>query len=966
MASLRIEVRRRDDDPRAAEVVATAQRLGLAAVQGCQIVRVVQFDEDPGPALEALCARVLADPVVEQAVVVRVGDGVGDARAAVPGVIEVGFLPGVTDTEAREAAAVVRRLGGPALRAATVRRYELGGADGDAGVAALRALDLAPLAAALANPTIERFATGVLPPPFGEEPTETDLVETVPVRGADDGALAQLSKERLLSLDATELAAVRAFFAAEGRDPTDAELDTLAQTWSEHCNHKTFRAQVAFRHEAADGTLLEERSVDGLLSTYLRTPTEQLAKPWVRSAFVDNAGIVAYEDGWDLAIKVETHNHPSALEPFGGANTGVGGVVRDVIGVSARPIACLDVLCFAPPDTPDDAVPPGVLHPARIAEGVVAGIGDYGNKLGLPTVAGAVVYHPGYLGNPLVYCGAVGILPTGSHPSAPQVGDVVVVLGGRTGRDGIHGATFSSAELDHTTVDVAGSAVQIGDPITEKGVMELIEEARDAGLYTAITDCGAGGLSSAVGELASKVGVEVDLALVPRKYAGLRPWEVWLSEAQERMVLSVPAERIGALRALGVRWGVEVSEIGHLTGDHRLRVRHDEVTVVDLPMDFLHDGCPRRSMTAVWRPPAEPVGPSPVASDPGDLLLRILAEPTVASKAAIVHTYDHEVRGGTLVRPWCGPEGDGPSDGSVFVPLGGWDRGQRAVALGIGINPRLGRLDPYAMALSAVDEAFRNLVVAGADPNQVSLLDNFCWGNPTLPDRLGALVRAVEGCRDAAFAYSAPFVSGKDSLYNEFDGRPIPSTLLITALGIVPDRRRVVRSALRRDGGAVYLVGATGSHLGGSMAAELLGFDGGVVAGLPDPEPLVRYRAVHAAIAAGHVAAAHDLSEGGLAVALAEFALSGRCGLTAALPAAADGLTATEALFSESTGRMLLQAVAGGESALESALAGLPVRRLGTPTPTDARLEVDVDGAVVIDTSIDRLVDAFTTTGATR
>jgi len=945
MSPCRIEVRGRDPHPRAAATLAAAHRAGLHGLVGCEIVRVVQLDRTPPADLvEALVGRALADVVVETATV-----HTGELPPR-PGTVEVGLLPGVTDAEARAVVDVAVRLGLGDLRAATVTAYRF---DGTVDATALGIF----AAAQLANPTIERFALGVLEAPFGQTPPETDAVETVPIRDLDPAELAALSRARLLSLDAAELAAIQAFFRTEGRDPTDAELETLAQTWSEHCLHKTFRARITLRHLAADGTTVADRVVDGLLGSCLRSVTEALDKPWVRSAFVDNAGIIAFDDTHDLAIKVETHNHPSALEPFGGANTGVGGVVRDVVGVSARPIACLDVLCFAPPDTPDDAVPPGVLHPARVAEGVVAGIGDYGNKLGLPTLAGAVVYDPGYLGNPLVYCGAVGILPTGSHPSAPSAGDLVVVVGGRTGRDGIHGATFSSAELDHTTVDVAGSAVQIGDPITEKGVLELVVEARDAGMYRAITDCGAGGFSSAIGELAAEVGVDVDLTTVPRKYAGLRPWEVWLSEAQERMVLAVPADRLGDLEALGERWGVEISVVGRLTGDHRLRVRHADRTVVDLPMDMVHGGCPRREMTAVWQDPAPAAG-EPAVADPSATLLALLASPTVASKAAIVESYDHEVRGGTLVRPWCGPAADGPSDGTAFVPLGRWEGG-RAVALGLGVNPRLGRVDPHAMALAVIDEAFRNLVVVGADPDRVALLDNFCWGNPTLPDRLGSLVRAVEGCRDGALAYSAPFVSGKDSLFNEFDGRPVPPTLLVTALGIVPDHRRVVGAALRPTGGAVYLVGRTGAHFGGSLVAELHGVDGGVVAGLPDAEPLRRYRAVHTAIRAGHVAAAHDPSEGGLAVALAEFALAGRCGLIVDVAAAGDAISPTAALFAESTGRMLLQAAPGAEAALEAALDGIPWRRLGTPA-ADGRLRVAVDGAPTIDVTVERLVEAFT------
>ncbi|MDH4145523.1 MAG: AIR synthase-related protein, partial [Acidimicrobiia bacterium] len=576
--------------------------------------------------------------------------------------------------------------------------------------------------------------------------------------------------------------------------------------------------------------------------------------------------------------------------------------------------------------------------------------------LGLPTVAGAVVYHPGYLGNPLVYCGSVGILPHGSNPTNPQPGDLVVALGGRTGRDGVHGATFSSADLDAGTGDIASSAVQIGDPITEKQVIELVEAARDEQLYSAITDCGAGGFSSAVGELAAEVGVEVDLAAAPRKYPGLVPWEVWISESQERMVVSVPPANWDRLAQLAGRWQVEATVIGRLTGDGRLRVRHGTSLAVDLPMDFLHDGCPRRVMRAEFteRAPGPATGPGP-ERDPAADLLALLAQPTIASKESIIRSYDHEVRGGTLVRPWCGAEADGPTDAAVCVPLGTWDDGPAAFALGVGINPRYGLVDPYRMAHAAVDEAVRNLVCVGADPSRIALLDNFCWGNPTLADRLGGLVRASQGCHDAALAFQAPFVSGKDSLFNEFDGRPIPGTLLITALALVPDRAHVASTDPGGPGRDVYLVGETGRHLGGSMWAEIAGVDGGEVPP-PVPEPLVRYGAVHAAIAAGLVRAAHDCSEGGLAVALAEMAIAGRVGMEATI---GDGdLSVHEALFAETNGRLVLVCEPADAGALERTLSGLPCRRLGRTTG-DGRLRLVDGAATVVDVDVEVLAAAW-------
>jgi phosphoribosylformylglycinamidine synthase len=699
--------------------------------------------------------------------------------------------------------------------------------------------------------------------------------------------------------------------------------------------------------------VVSQEVVDGLLRTYIRAATDAVYPSWLHSAFVDNAGIIAFDDQHDLAFKVETHNHPSALEPFGGANTGVGGVVRDILGVSARPIAATNVLCFGPQDYPHSKLPPGLLHPQRIASGVVAGIGDYGNKLGLPTVNGAVLYDEGYLGNPLVFCGCAGLLPVGSHPTTPQAGDKVVVLGGRTGRDGLHGATFSSAELTHDTSETAGSAVQIGDPITEKGLIELIEAARDAALYTAITDCGAGGLSSAVGEMGEALGVDVELTHVPLKYPGLVPWEIWLSEAQERLVLAVPSTNLPRLQELAKLWEVEVSVLGEFTGDGDLRVRYEGNLVAELPMEFLHDGLPRRHLQALWREPALPPAPK-IAEAAGDLLLRMLAHPTIASKEEIVRRYDHEVRGGTLVRPFGGPHMDGPNDAAVLKPLGTWDH-PKAFALSVGINPQIGRNDPYAMAVSVIDEAIRNAVAVGADPDQLAILDNFCWGNPTLPDRLGALVRTCQGCYDGALAYRAPFISGKDSLYNEYNGTPIPGTLLISAIAIVPDMNCTVTASAKSAGNLLYLVGTTRDELGGSLLHALYGSTAGKAPGLPT-DGLVTYRRLHQAMCAGLIRACHDLSEGGLAVALAEMALGGRLGIEVDI--ASQALSPLSFLFAESNGRLVIEVRPGDAAALESLLAGVPFARLGVVTST-SQLVVAVDGKTEIDLAVADLVNAW-------
>ncbi len=851
-------------------------------------------------------------------------------------VVEVGLRPGVTDREGAELVRASRELGFDVQAASVARRLVVTGRLSDAQLAALSS-------GVLHNEVVERWAEGLLEPAFTDPEAKSPGTDHLVVRRGTDAELAAVSRSRRLGLSLPEMRAVAEHFEALDRDPTDAELETIAQTWSEHCSHKTFRARITFDDPAA-------APVDGLLDTYLRAATDRIAAPWVRSAFVDNAGIVAFDDHHDLAIKVETHNHPSALEPFGGANTGVGGVVRDILGVSAKPVAVTDVLCFGPLDLDPAEVPAGVLHPRRIRSGVVAGVGDYGNKIGVPTVAGAIVHDPSYTTTPLVFAGCVGLLPHGSHRTRPQAGDAVVVLGGAVGRDGVGGATFSSQSMGAETADIAGSSVQIGDPLIEKGLIDVVVAARDAGLYNAITDCGAGGLSSAVGEMAEGLGAEVDLALVPRKYPGLAPWEVWLSEAQERMVLACPDP--AAVLALAARWQVGADVIGRFTGDGRLVVRDGDDVVVDLDTGFLHDGRPPLELRAAVLDSARPPR-RPVAADPAAALLALLAHPSIRSNEAVVRTFDHEVLGGTVIRPYGGVAGDAPADGTVLVPPG--TPGPRGYAIGVGVNVVLGRYDTEAMAWATVDEAVRNAVAAGADPGQLSLLDNFSWGNPTDPTTLAQLVAACRGCHDAALAYGAPFVSGKDSLYNEFvgpDGRPDPvtPTLVITALGVVPDvDQGAPVTGVTAPDHDVWLVGPVAGALGGSHFDDMLGADHGGPVPAPDPAAPARHRAVHAAISGGLVRSAHDLAEGGLAVAAAEWALGGRLGLRLL-----DGdAVGDDVLFGEGPARYLLEVAPADGARLAELIPG--ATRIGVTTALPA---VSIGGGA-LQVGLDAIRTAF-------
>ena len=714
----RVEVfwKAREPEGRAQNLLTEIAGLGVTGIEEVRVSDLYFLRGDLSEAdVERLCQELLVDNVV-QGYRWEALDSESRTEPAPPSPdiwsIEVGLHPGVTDSVAGHLLRGARVLGLAGLQdAATATRYELTGTLEEAEARRI-AEEL------LCNDVIQSYALGRIAPAFAPAAAADDEVEVIPLRQADDETLARMSVERMLYLSLAEMQAIRQYFRTQGRDPTDVELETLAQTWSEHCVHKTFKAVMDYECRGGMPRLLPgggeapsppyREQIDGLLKTCIQAATEALNKPWVRSAFVDNAAILAFDDEFDVSFKVETHNHPSALEPFGGANTGVGGVIRDIIGVSARPIANTDVLCFGPPDLPSDRLPPGTLHPRRVATGVVAGIEDYGNKMGIPTVNGAILYDPGYTANPLVFCGCVGLAPRGSHRRAPRPGDLVVALGGRTGRDGLHGATFSSAALAPETAQTVGSVVQIGDPITEKALLEAVMVARDEGLYTAITDCGAGGFSSAVGEMGRELGAEVDLSAVPLKYPGLRPWEIWLSEAQERMVLAVPPENLPRLQEICASLDVSLTVIGRFTDDRRLTVRYGDRVVGELEMDFLHHGIPRRHLTAVWSPPAslpQVVGVNRLnlreaeQLQPTDLtpvLLQLLALPDIASKEAVVRRYDHEVQGATVVKPFVGPNNDGPSDAAVLRPPG--TQGWRGVAIGCGINPHYGRLDPYAMA----------------------------------------------------------------------------------------------------------------------------------------------------------------------------------------------------------------------------------------------------------------------------
>jgi phosphoribosylformylglycinamidine synthase len=937
-----IEVANRPEfpDPHARGLPAEAATHGWPGLRAAAFARVYLVEGDLGPAeAERIAREVLADPLVERA---SVGQPLPFPEFAAATPVLITRRSGVMDPVEESALKAIADLGLRARRVRTARKYRF---LGDLAPAALRAF----VERALANPVVEEILWGEERPPLRPvEARERSDRGTVPLAGADDARLVAISRERGLSLSAAEMRAIRDFFGGIARAPTEAELLTLAQTWSEHCKHKTLRARVD----------LDGRRFENLLKDTVMRATEELASPHVLSAFVDNAGVLAFDERHGIAVKVETHNHPSAIEPYGGAGTGVGGVIRDVLGtgLGARPILNLDFFCLGPPDLPPERVPKGALHPRVVLKGVVAGVRDYGNRMGIPTACGGLVFDERYVGNPLVYCGTVGLIPRDRISKAARPLDRIVVVGGRTGRDGIGGATFSSVELTEASETVSASSVQIGNPITEKKVLDALLQVRDRGLASCVTDCGAGGLSSAIGETAEETGAEVDLDAVPLKYEGLTGAEIWLSEAQERMVLAVPPARLDEVLAICRDEDVEATVVGTYTDTRRLVVRRAGATLVDLPMEFLHHGLPKLERRATWTRPRHP---EPDFAEPEDLgapLLRLLAHPDIGSREPILRQYDHEVQGGLALKPLQGPRQEGPGDGIVVAPI---LSSRRGLAVACGIRPRYADVDPRAMALCAVDEALRNLVAAGAPLDQAALLDNFCWGSTATPEAMGALARACVALYDAARGYRVPFISGKDSLNNEFaaGGRTlsIPPTILVTAIAVMPDLTRAVSMDLKQPGNLLWLVGTTAAELGGSHWFALHGALGNQV---PEPDP-ARARAlldaVAAAAAAGLVRSAHDLSEGGLGVAAAEMALGGDLGAELALADVplGDAFDRDDfLLFSESCPRFLLEVEPGRERELARALEGFPAARVGAVTG-DGRLRVrDRAGRARVDLAV--------------
>ena len=1016
MAADRIEIASRIADARAKVRKRHLENSGcVGAIDRVEIVDV--YTCDAGLDLDRLqaLAGALANPVTQRALVNQ-----AVAPEHFDWAVEVGFLPGVTDNVGHTAGEILEDL----FKTALLPEHGVYSSQVTFLAGDLSREEVEAIAGALANPLIQSVriksrrqfeadgGMGTMVPRVHLK--ATPAADRVLLCEAGDEELAAIGKLGIadpdgtrrgpLALDLTYMKAIQAYFRRQGRDSTDVELESIAQTWSEHCKHTIF----------ADP--LDELS-EGLFRTCIRGATERIrrekgAADICVSVFTDNSGAVVFDDEHLVTHKVETHNSPSALDPFGGAITGIVGVNRDTIGfgLGARPAINIYGYCFADPDDtralykgPDFTQK--MLPPRMILEGVIHGVNVGGNNSGIPTPQGFLHFHPSYRGKPLVFVGTIGLIPRTSagrpaHVKKARPGDLVVMAGGRVGKDGIHGATFSSEAMD------AGSpatAVQIGDPITQKKLSDaIVTEARDLGLYDSITDNGAGGLSCSVAEMARECGgCRVQLDMVPLKYTGLAPWEIWCSESQERMTLAVPPEKWKALQDLLARRGVEATVIGQFTDSGRCLVEYHGQTVMDVEMTFLHEGLPPEVRHTTDARAAHPEPEIPPPGDLTDAFLSMLGRLNIASTGFVSRQYDHEVQGGSVVKPLQG-RGQVSGDATVTRPLPGSSRG---IALSQGLCPTYGQIDAYHMAACAIDTAIRGAVCVGADPDRLALLDNFCWCRSDEPEGLGQLKRAARACYDVAVAYGTPFISGKDSMFNDFNGYDengrairisVLPTLLISSIGVMEDASRAVTLDAKFAGDLVYVLGETFDELGGSeyyaMWAEKQDQEiiGNSVPRVDALKNLNLYRCYFRCLRQGLVASAQSVGRGGLAVALARTAMGGRLGLEVSLKNLPGVDSAGEqewnengrgenrrgagasqevspnrlsqndtALFSESQGRLVVTVAPGNRAAFEKEMADQPHVLIGTVTAEEGITIQGLIGKITVATTVDKALGAY-------
>jgi phosphoribosylformylglycinamidine synthase len=907
--------------------------LGIKNVEKVRTARVFRFEGISDNAARFLAERLLAEEIYQS---FRVNETVINDAAFV---IEVAYRPGVMNPEAASLMKSASDLGVKGLIAAD-SAWQYGFYGQRISEADIRRVVSSLLVNAIVEYVVQESPTTLV---IQGSPGRT---EVVPVRFMSDSQLIELSRDKLF-LNLEEMKIIQNYFISIDRDPTDCEIEILAQTWSEHCGHKTFGARL----------LVDEIEKKPLLKR-LRDATEESKHPLVLSAFVDNSGAMEFYEGMAICGKVETHNSPSAIEPYGGAMTGSGGVFRDIAGtgLGAKVVASTDMFCFAPPDLSEEEIPPGCLHPHYLLRRVVAGVRDYGNRMGIPTNNGSLHFHSDFRAKPTVIVGAYGILPAASaQKGIPEQGDLVIAMGGRTGRDGIHGATFSSGEMTDRTIEVNASAVQIGHPIEEKRMFDAILIARDEGLIRAITDCGAGGFASAVGEMGSEIGARIALDLAPLKYPGLSPWEILLSESQERMVLAVAPEHVERFFEICRGYNVESVVLGDFTGDNHFSATYEGHEVMNLDMNFLHDGLPQRIMKACWK---RPVFSEPEIETPSDwvgLYKKVMGHMNVCSKEPIVRLYDHGVQGTNALPPFAGVNGDGPNDAVILTPILGKPYG---MVISHGLNPVLNQIDPYYGSIWAAAEAVSNAVASGANPREMVLIDNFIWPFPD-EELLGALDMAVDACVDFVSATGMPFISGKDSLSSTYRGKDgtlikIPPVLCVSAFGRIPDTAKTVSADFKEKGNQIILLGFRDStEMAGSVYYQIKDSMGNNLPRIKPGGLMKVLEALYSAINTGSIFACHDISEGGLAAALAEMCFGGGTGANIQIPGSEN---AVNFLFSETAGCFLAEIPAGLKP--NEIFGDIPHKIIGF-TVQDYCISVEHSGKVLFNLDLEDLKTAW-------
>lgn len=979
-------------DPRSGLIIQKAEAaLGLK-IADLQMRTVYKIDHDLTPAELTKICQAFAHPVLENSAPERL-----PPPKQFDCLIEIGFKPGVTDNAGRVALYALRDILNQPLPEPTcvytATQYIVtfrNSAPKPATQARRLALGM------LANPLLhtiqiytaaqwQKASPDTEIPLFKDQPSSQ--LKTFNLQGADKDLL-RISSENTLSCSLEEMRAIRDYFnqpdVMQARqalglpaDPTDVEIECIAQTWSEHCSHKIFAARIEYSDETG-----KKQTINSLYKTFIKDSTKKISqrRDWLVSVFTDNAGVIKFDSKRHLVYKAETHNSPSALDPYGGAMTGVIGVNRDPMGTGMGAALLCNIwgYCLGSPFYKKH-LPAGLLHPRYIRDGAHQGVIEGGNQSGLPWMRGWEVFDDRFIGKPLVFCGTVGTLPVkvNQRPSERKEilpGDALVMLGGRIGRDGIHGATFSSEELREKSPP---HAVQIGDPLTQRKMYEFLLEARDKGLYRCITDNGAGGLSCSAGEMGNLAGgVELDLALAPLKYEGLQPWEILLSEAQERMTLAVQPNRMKAFLRLAKRRDVEASVLGKFTDSGVYLIRHGEKVVGRLDMHFLYRGCPTLELKAVWEPPKVNRPKLPLTKRRDTILIELLQSLNLCSKEFKSRQYDSEVKGLSVVKPYVGIMSDMPADATVMRI----DYKTRAgIVLAEGINPFYSDLDTHAMASSVIDEAVRRAISAGADPDHLAGLDNFCWPDPVesekTPDgpyKLAQLVRACQALYDTTTAYGVPCISGKDSCKNDSTrgGRKIsiPPTLLFSTIGKIPDVRRAVTMDVKFPGDLVYLIGLTHPELGASAYYRLLAKKqkqpeniGGKLPSLDTETAQKTYRALHTAINQELINSSHTPTKGGLAAALALAALGGDLGLETDLGnlPATNRLNADEKLFSESNSRFVITVNPQKASLLEDLLQEIPYARIGKVCSHKLLMINDSEHGELVKTNLKTLRSAF-------